>query len=398
MLARSHTAPVLALATEQRRGQLATVSQDRTVRIWDLATLQQLYDFTSSEEAPCTVTFHPTRPTFFCGFSSGAVRSFSLEATEVLVEHTCHQGAITGLTATPDGRLLFSSCSQGSLAQYNCADPQWHVLRVAADMVWPDAPPSPSTLAVSRDGRLLAFVGPSRHTVTVMGSASLDELLRVDIGTLDLASSRLDSAVAVCFGPAALGHLLVSTSSHRVVVLDAASGRIIRELPGVYPEPCSSLMLSEDARFLLMAAGRAVKVWDYTTQASPGPQVYIGHSEPVQAVTFSPDQQQVLSAGDAIFLWDILATTERPGHRTARGCCVQGQRAPPAAGPQAISGGSTTAGHLCQASRRWQWYQRHQEFGGPTHHLPGFLQGLHTCQGQPRPPLCQGHFPASRQR
>nr|XP_014980704.2 WD repeat-containing protein 90 isoform X1 [Macaca mulatta] len=310
MLARSHTAPVLALATEQRRGQLATVSQDRTVRIWDLATLQQLYDFTSSEEAPCTVTFHPTRPIFFCGFSSGAVRSFSLEAAEVLVEHTCHQGAITGLTATPDGRLLFSSCSRGSLAQYNCADPQWHVLRVAADMVWPDAPASPSTLAVSRDGRLLAFVGPSRHTVTVMGSASLDELLRVDIGTLDLASGRLDSAMAVCFGPAALGHLLVSTSSNRVMVLDAASGRIIRELPGVHPEPCSSLMLSEDARFLLMAAGRAVKVWDYTTQANPGPQVYIGHSEPVQAVTFSPDQQQVLSAGDAIFLWDILAATE----------------------------------------------------------------------------------------
>uniref|UniRef100_A0A2K5P0M4 WD repeat-containing protein 90 n=1 Tax=Cercocebus atys TaxID=9531 RepID=A0A2K5P0M4_CERAT len=267
MLARSHTAPVLALATEQRRGQLATVSQDRTVRIWDLATLQQLYDFTSLEEAPCTVTFHPTRPIFFCGFSSGAVRSFSLEAAEVLVEHTCHQGAITGLTATPDGRLLFSSCSRGSLAQYNCADPQWHVLRVAADMVWPDAPATPSTLAVSRDGRLLAFVGPSRHTVTVMGSASLDELLRVDIGTLDLASGRLDSAMAVCFGPAALGHLLVSTSSNRVVVLDAASGRIIRE-------------------------------------------VYIGHSEPVQAVTFSPDQQQVLSAGDAVFLWDILATTE----------------------------------------------------------------------------------------
>lgn len=96
-------------------------------------------------------------------------------------------------------------------------------------MVWPDAPASPSTLAVSRDGRLLAFVGPSRHTVTVMGSASLDELLRVDIGTLDLASGRLDSAMAVCFGPAALGHLLVSTSSNRVMVLDAASGRIIRE-------------------------------------------------------------------------------------------------------------------------------------------------------------------------
>ncbi|XP_037588185.1 WD repeat-containing protein 90 [Cebus imitator] len=310
VLARSHTAPVLALATEQRRGQLATVSQDRTIRIWDLATLQQLYDFTSSEEAPCAVTFHPTRPTLFCGFSSGAVRSFSLEAAEVLVEHKCHQGAVTGLIATPDGRLLFSACRQGSLAQYSCADPQCRILRVAADVVCPDAPARPSALAVSGDGCLLAFVGPSRHMVTVMGSASLDELLRVGVSALDPASGRLDSAMAVCFGPTALGHLLVSTSSNRVVVLDAASGHRVRELPGVHPGPCPSLALSEDARFLLMAAGRAVKVWDYVTQASPGPQMYIGHSEPVQAVTFSPDQQQVLSAGDAIFLWDILATTE----------------------------------------------------------------------------------------
>lgn len=41
-LARSHTAPVLALATECSRGQLATMSQDHTVRVWDLATLQQV--------------------------------------------------------------------------------------------------------------------------------------------------------------------------------------------------------------------------------------------------------------------------------------------------------------------------------------------------------------------
>lgn len=42
MLVRSHTAPVLALATEGSRRQLATVSQDHTVRVWDLATLQQV--------------------------------------------------------------------------------------------------------------------------------------------------------------------------------------------------------------------------------------------------------------------------------------------------------------------------------------------------------------------
>lgn len=65
--------------------------------------------------------------------------------------------------------------------------------------------------------------------------AALPQLLRVDVSALELASSRLDSAVAICFGPVPPGHLLVSTSSHTVVVLDAASGRVVREVsPGLW--------------------------------------------------------------------------------------------------------------------------------------------------------------------
>ncbi|XP_013373215.1 PREDICTED: WD repeat-containing protein 90 isoform X2 [Chinchilla lanigera] len=306
VLARSHMAPVLALSTEQSRGQLATVSLDHTVRIWDLATLHQLYDFTSCDEAPCAVTFHPTWPAVFCGFKSGTIRAFSLESAGVLVEHTCHRGAIIGLLGTPDGNFLFSSCSQGSLVQYSCANSQCHVLRVAANTVCQDAQPHPNTLAVSRDSRLLAFVGPSKCTVTVVDSASLDELLRVNVSTLDSP----DSAVAICFGPTSLGHLLVSTSSNKVMVLNAMSGRTIQELSSARPVACASLALNKDASFLLAASGQAIEVWEYSTQSDPSCQVYIGHSEPVQAVAFTPDQQQVLSVGDAIFLWDVLATPE----------------------------------------------------------------------------------------
>lgn len=42
VLMRSHTALVLALATKCRQEHLATVSQDHTVRVWDLVTLQQV--------------------------------------------------------------------------------------------------------------------------------------------------------------------------------------------------------------------------------------------------------------------------------------------------------------------------------------------------------------------
>ncbi|KAM5227309.1 LOW QUALITY PROTEIN: WD repeat-containing protein 90 [Ctenodactylus gundi] len=310
VLVRSHTAPVVGLSVERSRGQLATVSLDSTVRIWDLATLRQLYDFTSSEEAPCAVTFHPTWPAVFCGFSSGAVRALSLESARVLVEHSCHQGAVTSLVATPDGNFLFSACSQGSLAQYGCIMPRCHVLRVAANVVHQGIHPGPGSLAVSKDSRLLAFVGPSKCIVTVLDSASLDKLLQVNISTLDPASDCLDSAVAICFDPRAPGQLLVSTSN-KVVAVDAVSGHTVHELPRARPMACASLALSTDGHLLLVASGQALELWDYSAQSEPSCQVYVGHSEPVQAVAFTADQQQVLSVGDAIFLWDVLATSAR---------------------------------------------------------------------------------------
>lgn len=68
--------------------------------------------------------------------------------------------------------------------------------------------------------------------------AALPQLLRIDVSTLDLASSRLDAAVAICFGPAPPSHLLVSTSSNKVVVLDATSGHVVREVsPGSWLVP-----------------------------------------------------------------------------------------------------------------------------------------------------------------
>ncbi|XP_023584304.1 WD repeat-containing protein 90 [Trichechus manatus latirostris] len=319
MLVRSHTASVLACATQPVSRRLATVAQDNTVCIWDLATLQQLYDLTPLDEAPCAVAFHPTQQTLFCGFRSGAVRSFSLTTSDVLVEHRQHRGAVTGLAVTPDGSFLFSACDRGALAQYDCAAPQCSVLRVAGNMVCQDAWPSPNTLAVSGDSHLLAFVGPSKYTVTVVGTVSLDELLRVDISALDSAGSHLDSAVAVCFGPQPTSHLLVSTLSTKVLMLDVTSGRSVRELSGVHPVACSSLAFSKDACLLVTASDRAIKVWDSPTQARPGCQVYIGHSEPVQGVAFTPDQQQVLSVGDTVFIWDVLFCSERTPRGSIRG-------------------------------------------------------------------------------
>lgn len=48
---------------------------------------------------------------------------------------------------------------------------------------------------------------------------------------------------------------------------------VLLQLCGVHPVACSSLALSRDSRFLLTAADRAIKVWDYLTLSDPSCQV-----------------------------------------------------------------------------------------------------------------------------
>uniref|UniRef100_U3I5E2 WD repeat domain 90 n=1 Tax=Anas platyrhynchos platyrhynchos TaxID=8840 RepID=U3I5E2_ANAPP len=306
-LMRSHEDSISAFSVEGVWKQMATVSRDNTIRVWDLVSMQQLYDFTAADEMPCAVAFHPTQRILACGFGNGMVRTFSLAASDLLVEHKQHRTVITGLTFSPDGNFMFSSCLQGTLALYSSVVPKSHVLRVLGNVVARDAGSSPDALAVSGDSRLLAFVGPSKYVVTVMEASSLDELLRVDISILELNSTALDTAVRVCFAPVPRGELLVSTSSNKILVLDAKTGRLVREVSPVHKVSCSSLALSKDARYLLTAGDKVIKVWDYQISGRALSQVYIGHSEPVRQVAFTPDQRHVISVGDAIFLWDFMA-------------------------------------------------------------------------------------------
>ncbi|KAM4632224.1 WD repeat-containing protein 90 [Discoglossus pictus] len=309
-LMRSHTDSLLAFSTHLSHPYLATVSIDKTIRIWDISSLQQLYDFTANDETPCTVTFHPICEALACGFSSGVVRYFDVAATSLQAEHKQHRGAVTGLLFSPDGRLMYSSCSLGSLALYNIGTREQHVVRVLGNVVCKDSERSPQALSLSSDGRLLAFIGPTEYTVTVMDGRSLDELLRVDVSILDLDSTSLDCALSLTFSPLRPYNLLVSTSGNKILWLDPKTGRLTKEMNQIHKKCCSLLALSEDAKYLLTAGERTIKVWDNRQSEIPRPQSFIGHSEAVQQVDFAPDQQCVISAGDAIFIWDFLAAPD----------------------------------------------------------------------------------------
>uniref|UniRef100_A0AAQ6AM06 WD repeat domain 90 n=1 Tax=Amphiprion ocellaris TaxID=80972 RepID=A0AAQ6AM06_AMPOC len=306
-LMRSHTDTVLGFSVDGVHRHLTTASSDGTVRIWNMDSLHQLYDFVS-EDSPCSVAFHPSEQIFCCGFTSGIVRVFDISSAKLLAEHKQHRGEVVGLAFSPDGEFMYSAGSQGSLALYNSSEEDHNVIKVACNVVARGTERAPDALSVSSDSRCLAFVGPSEYIVTIADARSLDELLHVDVSILDVESPRLDSALKVCFSPASTEHLLVATSANKILWVSTKTGRLLREVSKVHKHQCSSLAVSEDSRFLLTAGHNAVKVWDYNMQYDTNSQVmFIGHSQPIRQVSFTPDQLGIVSVGDAIFLWDFLA-------------------------------------------------------------------------------------------
>ncbi|KAK7112108.1 WD repeat-containing protein 90-like isoform X2 [Littorina saxatilis] len=305
---RSHTKRILSIALDPCRKHIATVSSDQTIRVWDAETLQQLYDFSAPQECPTTICYHPSQQVFVCGFESGAVRVFNVVSTCLLAEHTNHRGAVTGVAYSPDGEYLYSSCSLGFLVGYSASDVRYSVLRVLPSTVARGTRFAPDALAVSSCGRKLAFVGPSDFTVTVVDARHMSELMRVDLTNLNPGDPKesIDTAVKVTFTPENVGHLLVTTTNNRLVKLDL-SGRMVAEVNNIHRTGCSSLVVSKDGKYLITAGDKVLKVWDYTMRLDINFQVFIGHSESASKVVYTPDSQNIISAGEAIYIWNNLA-------------------------------------------------------------------------------------------
>ncbi|XP_061411307.1 WD repeat-containing protein 90 isoform X1 [Lethenteron reissneri] len=321
-LARSHAGPVLGCSADGALRHLVTVGRDASVRVWDSDSGQQLLDFSTLAVVPCVVCCHPVRQLLACGFSDGSVRAFSVASTALLAEHKQHRGQITALAFSRSGEFMYSACSLGSLAMYDASDDDLPALRVLGNVVATrgrraadeeeehDGDDAPSVLALSTDGQRLAFVGPSQDAVTVMDARSLEEVLRVSVSA-GTATGHEDPgperALAVRFAPPDSSRLLVLTRSRRIVILDAATGRNLRELSAAHHTRCVSTDVSEDGRFFATAGDRVVKVWDTRAQHRTDAQTFIGHSESVRHVMFTPDQLGLVSVGDAILIWDFLA-------------------------------------------------------------------------------------------
>jgi WD40 repeat protein/serine/threonine protein kinase len=263
--------------------RLASASGDQTVKVWDAQTGQQLLWL---KGAGGGMAFSPDSKRLACGSDKNTVKVWDGHTGQELFTCKGHTNQVKGVVYSPDGNRLASG--SGGYDQQDKPVPGevkvWDA-RTGHELFTLQARTGGyiDSVAFSPDGKRLACVSGFLGTVKVCDAQTGQELLSL---------KGADGNVA--FNPD--GKRLASGSK----VWDAYTGQELLSLKGA-----DGLVFSPDGKRLASATGHVAKVWD----AQTGEVLFNfkGHIMLVTSVIFSPDGHRLVStsADTTVKVWDV---------------------------------------------------------------------------------------------
>lgn len=262
---------------------VASASDDKTIRLWEMQTGQQRFVLHGHTHFVKSVAFHPSNPNLLV--SSGRDRQiylWDLQAKEITQTLTGHEQAVNTVLFSPDGHLLVSGSADKTIKLWNTqsgaclASLRGHTLGVTA-------------LAF---GSLLSNAGNR----SILASTSADSTVQIwDLVTQQLIATLTGHTAAVraiAFSPDRTW-LATGGDDRTIRIWDVSSQRCLRILTG-HPWEVSALITINNGKFLLSGSwDKTLKVWDIPSGRNTA--TLSGHSDSVSCLAIAPDQQRMVS-------------------------------------------------------------------------------------------------------
>jgi WD40 repeat protein len=254
-----HSGRVASFAFSQDGNTLASVSNDSTIILWDVATRQRIGKPWSGPKAD-----------------------------------------VSSMAFSPDGKMLAVS--------YDTAIILWDVAsQQPIGQPWSASTYQVYSLAFSPDSKMLAS-----------GIGGPDGLIVWDIASQQPIGQPLSgsSGFSVAFSPD--GKTLAwGGSDGKIRLWDVASRQPTGQALNGHNDIVSSVAFSPDGKMLASgSADRTIILWNVASQQPIG-QALSGHSRSVSGVAFSPDGKVLASGSDTLILWDL--ETRQPIGQPLRG-------------------------------------------------------------------------------
>ncbi|MBD2535023.1 trypsin-like peptidase domain-containing protein [Nostoc flagelliforme FACHB-838] len=278
---------------------LASGSSNKTIKIWNVATGQEITTLKDKEDSDTvmsvlqgnsvvSVAFSPDGKTLASGSLDGTIKIWNVRTGQEITTLQGHSSSVRSVAFSPDGKTLASGDWRRTIKIWNVGTGQEITkLQGHSDYV--------ESVAFSPDGITLAS-GSKDGTIKIWNVRTGQE-----ITTLKGHSSYV---LSVTFSPD--GKTLASGSTDKTIkIWNVTAGQEITTLQG-HSRYVQSVTFSPDGKTLASGSwDGTIKIWNVRT----GQEITTlqGHSSYVLSVTFSPDGKTLASGSkdETIKIWQL---------------------------------------------------------------------------------------------
>jgi WD40 repeat protein len=316
----AHTLPVNGVAFSPDGARLASVGQDNTLRLWDVAARHLIDPPIQVGFSPVAIAYNPDGTTLAVGGQGGNLRLFDAGTAQALAQtFSGHTAAVVSLAFSPDGKTLASGSFDKSVRLWDVAGG----LALAQPMTHTN---DVTSVAFSPDGKTLASSSLD-GSVRLWDAASGRPLGEPLLGEPQL--SLQPAVTSVAFSPN--GKLLASGSGDSDVLLWNLTGEVptvSARLSG-HTAVVKSVAFSPDGKQLASAStDGTLRLWDVTTGVALGAPLK-GHQAVINSVAFRPDGKYLASgsADRTVVLWQVTdnLTDVASQDWATRACAIAGR-------------------------------------------------------------------------
>ncbi|MGA8893765.1 MAG: SMP-30/gluconolactonase/LRE family protein [Planktothrix agardhii] len=303
-----HSNSVNSVAISPDGQILVSGSDDKTIKIWQLSTGEELRILTGHSESVNSVAISPDGQTLLSGSRDNTIKIWRLSTGEELRTLTVHSDSVNFVAISPDGQILVSSSHTVVSDIYDNTIKIWQLstgreLRTLT-CCW-DSNPIDS-VAISPDGQTLVSGSDREIMIWDLSSGQKLRTLTGHSGWVGSVAISPDGQI-LASGDTVMGSMGCSFDT-TIKIWQLSTGEELRTLT-VVDWWVNSLAISPDGQTLVIGGDYTITIWDLSTGQELGTLTgHSEHSDEVKSLAISPDGQTLVCGGDdgTIMIWRVV--------------------------------------------------------------------------------------------